>query len=71
MAEWEYRKINLSESPRKGDEIDLLNDAGRDGWELVSITGNSVAYLKRQSGEPAPAPAAAPAARRRTAAPRT
>jgi hypothetical protein len=54
MAEWEYRKISLSEAPRKGDEIDLLNDAGRDGWELVGISSNSVAYLKRPSGEPAP-----------------
>ena len=28
------------------DEIDLLNDAGQDGWELVAITDNNVALLK-------------------------
>jgi hypothetical protein len=66
MAEWEYRKISLSDSPRRGDEIDLLNDAGREGWELVGISINSVAYLKRQSGEPPPPP---PARRRTTRTP--
>jgi hypothetical protein len=63
MAEWEYRKIMLSETPRRGDDIDLLNDAGKDGWELVGISNNNVAYLKRQHPEPAPAPAT----RRKTA----
>lgn len=48
MGEWEYKKINLSDAPRRRDEIDLLNDAGQEGWELVSITSNSMAYLKRQ-----------------------
>jgi len=67
MAEWEYRKISLSEAPRRGDDIDLLNDAGKDGWELVGISNNNVAYLKRQQAEPAPAPTV----RRRTAAART
>jgi hypothetical protein len=46
--EWEYRQIHLSDLPRKVDEIDLLNDAGEDGWELVGIASNNVAYLKRQ-----------------------
>lgn len=58
MAEWEYRKITLSDAPRRGDEIDLLNDAGQEGWELVSITCNSMAYLKRQSRQPSQAPPA-------------
>jgi len=26
----------------------MLNAAGRQGWELVSITSNNVAYLKRE-----------------------
>jgi hypothetical protein len=36
--------------PRKTEEIDLLNDVGADGWELVSIMSNKVAYLKRLRG---------------------
>jgi hypothetical protein len=67
MAEWEYRKISLSDVPRRGDDIDLLNDAGKEGWELVGISNNDVAYMKRQHGEPAPTPPA----RRRTTAART
>lgn len=56
MAECEYRKISLSDAPRRSDEIDLLNDAGQEGWELVSITCNSMAYLKRQFRQPPQAP---------------
>ena len=52
MRRWEYKKINLNETPRKTDDIDLLNAAGDDGWELVGITTNNVAYLKRQLDEP-------------------
>ena len=47
MSQWEYRKLLLNETPRKTDDIDLLNDAGKDGWELIAITTNSVAYLRR------------------------
>ena len=47
MQQWEYRTIYLND-PRKTDEIDLLNDAGEQGWELVGITANHIAYLKRQ-----------------------
>lgn len=53
MAQWEYSKIDLNDAPRKTDDIDLLNDAGKDGWELVGILSNNVAYLKRQIGAPA------------------
>lgn len=66
MAEWEYRKIMLSETPRRRDDIDLLNDAGKDGWELIGISNNNVAYMKRLHPEPAPVPAT----RRRTTASR-
>jgi hypothetical protein len=55
MAQWEYSKLDLNDAPRKTDDIDLLNDAGKDGWELVGILSNNVAYLKRQVGAPAPA----------------
>lgn len=52
MTQWEYRKIDLSNVPRKVDDVDLLTDAGRDGWELVGITSNNIAYFKRQLEEP-------------------
>ena len=44
---WEYRKINLNDLPRRTDEIDLLCQAGEDGWELVTLLLTNVAYLKR------------------------
>ena len=44
---WEYQKIDLNDLPRKTEEIDLLCDAGKEGWELVAIMPNGVAYLKR------------------------
>ena len=50
VAEWEYRKIDLNQVPRKTDEVDVLCDAGDEGWELVAILQNNVAYLKRQAG---------------------
>ena len=65
MLEWEYCMIHLSDLPRKIDEIDLLNDAGEGGWELVTITINGVAYLKRKAMV-ATAPSAK-VSRRRTA----
>ena len=51
VTEWEYRKIDLNQLPRKKDEIDLLCDAGEEGWELVAILANNVAYLKRELDE--------------------
>jgi hypothetical protein len=48
MPKWEYEKIDLSDTPRRGDEIDLLDTLGEEGWELVAITQKHVAYLKRQ-----------------------
>jgi hypothetical protein len=71
MPQWEYSKRNLGDAPTKTDDIDLLNDAGRDGWELVAITVNNLAYLKRPLGGVADAePPARQPARRRTASPR-
>jgi hypothetical protein len=29
-----------------------LNDAGKDGWELVSISSNNFAYMKRMVPTP-------------------
>lgn len=47
MTEWEYRKVDLNQFRPRGDELELLNAAGGDGWELVGITSNNMAYLKR------------------------
>jgi len=67
VPEWEYSRINLNEVPRRTDDIDVLNDAGKEGWELVTITTNNIAFLKRQI----PEPAKVPATRRKAAAART
>ena len=48
MSEWEYKKIALNELPRRNDDIDVLCDAGEEGWELVAILPNNTAYLKRR-----------------------
>jgi hypothetical protein len=51
MPEWKYRKIALNFHGPRGDELDLLNAAGADGWELVGITSHNMAYLKREVAE--------------------
>lgn len=66
LMEWEYKKISLNDVSRRADDIDLLNDAGKEGWELVGITINNVAYLKRRPGEPV----RAQSVRRKAAPPR-
>jgi len=68
MARWEYRKIPLNDVRPTVDDIDVLNDAGDHGWELVGITTNNVAYLKRPIDEPVPA---APPPGRRGSTPAT
>jgi len=47
MPQWEYSKIDLSRINPRSDDIELLNDAGQDGWELLTIAPNNIAYLKR------------------------
>jgi hypothetical protein len=54
MSQWQYCAIYLNDVPRGSDAIDLLNDAGGQGWELVGITANNLAYMKRQVVAPAP-----------------
>jgi H-NS histone family len=54
VAEWEYRKIDLNQQHPRRDDIDILNVAGADGWELVGITSNNMAYLKRLVEDAAP-----------------
>jgi H-NS histone family protein len=47
VIEWEYQKLDLNQQRPRNDELDLLNAAGADGWELIGITSNNIAYLKR------------------------
>jgi hypothetical protein len=54
VTEWEYRKIALNQLSPKTADVDVLNDAGDEGWELVAILPNNIAYLKRQAGESVP-----------------
>jgi DNA-binding protein H-NS len=48
VSQWEYKKVDLSELPRGRDDIDVLCAVGEEGWELVAILANHVAYLKRE-----------------------
>ena len=52
MLEWKYRKIDLNDPPRAAADLDLLDKAGSDGWELVTV--NSIAYLKRATAKSRP-----------------
>jgi hypothetical protein len=53
MSEWEYLKLDLNSVSPRGDDIRLLNRAGSEGWELVSVTQQGIAFLKRAISEPA------------------
>jgi len=66
MPQWQYRTIYLNDAPKGSNEINVLNDAGGEGWELIAITANNIAYMKRQIGAPAPS-----SPRRKTATNRT
>jgi hypothetical protein len=69
MITWEYDKFDLNNVPRKTEDIDLLDDAGKGGWELVHIASNGIAYLKRRTMEEVAAKAVTRKQVRRTAAP--
>jgi hypothetical protein len=47
MSLWEYETLSLSDMPPNTTILDRLNDAGRDGWEVVAIMMNGVAVMKR------------------------
>lgn len=47
MTRWEYCEIDLGETSKNLDEVDLLNRAGAQGWELVTIRLPFRAFLKR------------------------
>lgn len=44
---WEYLAVDVSNPPSRMTVADLLNQAGKDGWELVTITANMQACFKR------------------------
>jgi len=46
-VDWEYRKIYLKDHRRRGDDIELLCEAGEAGRELAAPAPHNVAYLKR------------------------
>jgi hypothetical protein len=52
MRQWEHLKLDLNQAPRRGDAIDKLNNAGNEGWELVTVSGTGMATLKREMGQP-------------------
>lgn len=52
MTKWEYHKIDLNTLSRSETELDALNHAGAQGWELVYINSCNIAVFKR--GIPAP-----------------
>ena len=47
MSQWEYQKLDLNNVPTRSDDINLLNDVGKAGWEVIAITANNIVYLKR------------------------
>ena len=51
MPQYEYRR-STSARPQRWTEIDLLNDAGADGWRVVHITTTGIAYLERVIPDP-------------------
>jgi hypothetical protein len=63
MPQWDYRKFDLNDLPRRKEDIDLLIAAGEEGWELIAITPNNFAYLKRRFKHLAPAQETSPSVR--------
>jgi hypothetical protein len=53
---WEYKRIDLSFVPTRNTDVDALDQVGKDGWELVAITRNNQAYLKRRVVPAKPSP---------------
>lgn len=47
MTKWEYHKIDLNSLSRSETELDALNHAGGQGWELVHINSCNIALFKR------------------------
>src|SRR5262249_54039403 len=47
MNRWEYKKVSLNDLPQHTDDVDLLCEVGQEGWEVIAILPNNIAYLKR------------------------
>jgi len=41
MTRWEYARLDLSPVSAKETDVDILNHAGENGWELIVITANN------------------------------
>ncbi len=51
LAQWEYKVLVLTASGSTKDHRAELNDAGAEGWDLVSVApcgAGFLAYLKRR-----------------------
>jgi hypothetical protein len=48
FLQWQYRTVDLNDLPPRVRELEILNATGNVGWELVVITANRIAFLKRQ-----------------------
>jgi hypothetical protein len=55
VTRWDDIRLDLSSVPLKTDDVELLNDLGEQGWELVAVTANAQAYFKKPVPESAPA----------------
>jgi hypothetical protein len=45
--------IDLNNIPPRESALDLLNEAGAEGWEMVGISRNGIAYMKRPMNDAA------------------
>jgi hypothetical protein len=54
MQRWEYRVVSL----REGHYTEMLNEYGRDGWELVSVASDVHEVPAPQRGGTIPVPRA-------------
>ena len=56
MSQWEHLIVDLNTVSAKSSDVELLDALGQERWELITITPNKMAYLKRRTQEPAPPP---------------
>jgi len=48
IAAWLWKTVGSTTSDVY---VDVRNQAGSEGWVLVAVTGNAIAYLDRPAGE--------------------
>jgi hypothetical protein len=53
MIRYEYVRIDLNQHHPRSDALALLGSAGQQGWRLVCVTANNIAYLIREIDDPA------------------